>query len=166
MIGLDDAPPTPGYVYFAGRNGHIKIGYSTAVEARMRNLKATLLGQFEGSIADERATHRRFADFAIGGEWFLDVEEIRDYIAHLRIPASPVKVERPESVDPATLTPAEAADFLGMPEGTIRAMCRNDGAIFGVKVLAYGSGKNTRYRVPRVLLEQVAAGTLVEAQAS
>lgn len=73
----------------------------------------------------------------------------------MTIDQAPVARQLPQ---PATWTPAEAAAYLAVPEGTVRAMCRKTGEVFGVPVLRHGTGLNTRYRIPRARLERLVEG--------
>lgn len=65
-------------IYFVEANGLrlIKIGYANNVERRFSELAAAspvelaLLGYREGSLADERALHARYADIHAHHEWF------------------------------------------------------------------------------------------------
>ncbi|MGE4079598.1 MAG: GIY-YIG nuclease family protein [Reyranella sp.] len=65
-------------VYFArqGVTGNVKIGFTADVTKRMPQLQSgqliplLLMRLLAGSAVDEKALHRRFADHAIGGEWF------------------------------------------------------------------------------------------------
>ncbi|TGE29712.1 GIY-YIG nuclease family protein [Hymenobacter metallicola] len=82
----------PGWVYlmYNQRNGYYKIGYSAVPEFREKTLQSeepevVLLCAWEGSTADERDLHQRFADKRLRGEWFaltaLDVESVRSLSA-------------------------------------------------------------------------------------
>ena len=71
------------YVYFAERDGRIKIGCSTAPQTRALGLGAEFLGAMVGSFSTERAMHDRFDAHRVEGEWFTDVPELRDFIAAL-----------------------------------------------------------------------------------
>ena len=73
-------------IYFLKRkDGAIKIGTSNDFETRIRNLAAEydgvlLLGLREGGYVEEKELHKRFSDFALGGEWFSPCQELIDYI--------------------------------------------------------------------------------------
>ena len=66
-----------GVVYFVRRScGAIKIGLSWDLERRLIALrsqwgKLELLATMPGDRATERALHRRFAEEALGREWFI-----------------------------------------------------------------------------------------------
>lgn len=60
-----------GVVYFArGRDGLIKIGFSSDVGRRMLELGAEVLATVPGSVGVEFALHDAFADDLVGDEWF------------------------------------------------------------------------------------------------
>ncbi|KKK73358.1 hypothetical protein LCGC14_2894630 [marine sediment metagenome] len=69
-------------VYFAQRRkgGLIKIGWSRSVPARVRVLKAKLLGSIKGERSAEKATHKEFAHLKVRGEWYRATEELLEYI--------------------------------------------------------------------------------------
>jgi hypothetical protein len=79
-----------GYVYFIqrGPDGPIKIGWSEDVERRLSELQTAnaeplhVLGKIEGTMADEAATHAKFASFRMEAEWFRSCPEILDYVRH------------------------------------------------------------------------------------
>jgi hypothetical protein len=77
------------FVYFAERDGLIKIGTSANVPQRMRTLRATLLALKPGGREMERQMHRTFAQWAVGGEWFEDCPELRVFISWLPLPDVP-----------------------------------------------------------------------------
>lgn len=70
-------------VYFAEREGLIKIGCSASLPHRMRKLGTRLLSAFEGTFADERAMHERFAHLRGEGEWFSPGAELVQFISDL-----------------------------------------------------------------------------------
>lgn len=67
-------------VYFAKQKGLIKIGFSRSVPARLRALKADLLGAIEGGRDIESATHQKFAHLCVRGELYTPAEELLEYI--------------------------------------------------------------------------------------
>jgi len=71
------------WVYFAARDGLIKIGQSHDVTKRMKGLGARLLTFEPGGVERERELHLRFFDHRVRGEWFRDAPEIRAYISEL-----------------------------------------------------------------------------------
>jgi hypothetical protein len=75
-------------VYFAARADLIKIGTTTQLRARLRQLSydggpVTLLADLAGGPALEEELHRRFARYRVHGEWFEDRKPLRDFIAGL-----------------------------------------------------------------------------------
>lgn len=77
----------PPAVYFVqAGEGHIKIGWTGDIEARLSTLQIGtsedlyLLALILGGQAAERRLHQKFAQYRVRGEWFEDCEEIRDYI--------------------------------------------------------------------------------------
>lgn len=76
-------------VYFAqaDRTGEIKIGFSTNVHNRLyllgnqRWATMTLLGWVQGGPKVEREMHQKFAEFALGGEWFSPAPELLEFIS-------------------------------------------------------------------------------------
>lgn len=57
-------------VYFASKNGLIKIGCSAHPAKRVANLGAELIAVQPGDFETERTLHRVFADDREHGEWF------------------------------------------------------------------------------------------------
>ena len=84
---------TPGFVYFfeAVGCGRVKIGWSVNVDARQSELQTGCpfplrkIGYGPGSLADERALHRRFAAQRVSPstEWFHLTSEIAGYAGAL-----------------------------------------------------------------------------------
>jgi hypothetical protein len=58
------------WVYFADRDGLVKIGYSADPHRRVDQLGARLLAVMPGGSVMERLMHRRFAEYRSHGEWF------------------------------------------------------------------------------------------------
>jgi hypothetical protein len=75
-------------VYFAQDEfrREIKIGFSTQVQYRLNLLgyagftRVTLLGWVPGGPKVEREMHAKFAQFALGGEWFEPAPELLAFI--------------------------------------------------------------------------------------
>jgi hypothetical protein len=65
-----------GYVYFLRMGPSVKIGFSKKPWARIADLRTGFSRDFDsivcvkGTMADERAIHRRFQAHRITGEWF------------------------------------------------------------------------------------------------
>lgn len=74
------------WVYYVKTDDHIKIGYTTDLNGRLRSYppNAQILGVEYGDRDLERQRHEQFnAYLAYGREWFHDTQEIRDHIATL-----------------------------------------------------------------------------------
>jgi len=154
-----EAHPT---VYFARSDyqGFIKIGFSTAIVSRMRNLQLDnaapleLLGLRDGSREDEVALFERFAMLRVQGEWFEPHESIMSYIeattekpvvyltrilgdkAHLFIATSPRLFGNRDASGPTPtgyMTTAELAHATGRCIETIRDIVAT-GRIPAIKV--------------------------------
>jgi hypothetical protein len=73
-------------LYFARVDDRIKIGWTSDVERRMREIfkltkcRPALLGTVPGDKPDELALHSRFAAHRIVGEWFAANDEILSYV--------------------------------------------------------------------------------------
>ena len=65
-----------GFVYFLKMGAYVKIGFSTDVKSRIRNLgvgcpeKAEVIGLIPGTEETERFFHSMFASASSNGEWF------------------------------------------------------------------------------------------------
>lgn len=75
-----DAAPR---VYYAERDGLIKIGTSRNVPVRMDALKARLLAIEPGGPTVERTRHEQFGDSRVVGEWFQPTAGLHAHIASL-----------------------------------------------------------------------------------
>jgi hypothetical protein len=69
-----------GKVYFAQIGQLVKIGYSTNVSQRMKDIRATLIHAYPGSLRDERAAHLRFGAQYERGELFRPEGELADFL--------------------------------------------------------------------------------------
>lgn len=82
-------PREPWQLYVIARadTGDVKIGISRDVDRRFKQLEAAnsgtlvLLYSGPGDREAERAAHRRFAHLHKKGEWFVDSDDIREWIA-------------------------------------------------------------------------------------
>lgn len=83
-------------VYFArkDKDGPIKIGYSSAIEFRMRSNRWRLLAQIPGMDKTERYIHEKFARLRITGEWFRPASELMEFIAKPEVPEFHEKEKR------------------------------------------------------------------------
>ncbi len=94
-----DSPRQASWVYFAERDGFVKIGTSTDVRKRMTALASggnfvegmtvgplTLLAVIPGNRTNEQFFHRKFAHLRLDPkrEWFLYDEEIRNFVEGLK----------------------------------------------------------------------------------
>lgn len=73
------------YQVAANRSDLVKIGFTDRpMSQRLRQMqtgsptKLRLVSWFPGTLADERAMHRRLARFRERGEWFRDTQELRE----------------------------------------------------------------------------------------
>lgn len=92
--GADDKDvdlPTGQMVYFLGVPGFVKIGFTTDLALRVRNLqpgspyRLELLAFRRGAaMSDERAYHRTFRRHRVEGEWFRLAPEVKAEILRLR----------------------------------------------------------------------------------
>lgn len=96
-------------VYFAERDGLIKIGYSSRPRERAVKLGATLLATVPGGFADELNMHARFKADRVEGEWFRPSEALRAFIE--RIP----KTEPPGQI----LTAGDVAEMFKVSVVTV-----------------------------------------------
>lgn len=71
-------------VYIAGFGPYVKIGVSIDIPERMTKLqmpeKVELYSALDGWIEEERALHKRFAEYRLNGEWFRREGELADWI--------------------------------------------------------------------------------------
>lgn len=72
------------HVYFARKDGLIKIGSSVDPSRRLRELRVEILVTTPGDKRTELAFHTLFADAAVGNEWFRPVPELLEVIESLR----------------------------------------------------------------------------------
>ena len=76
-----------GTVYFVGHDsGPIKIGFSSKARIRLVALRISspfdlkILASFEGTRADEKRMHSRFAGSRVRGEWFNRTDQLMNEI--------------------------------------------------------------------------------------
>ena len=89
-----------GLVYYAldatRTRQYVKIGYSTALGARMIALRQVtasaqtplVLALEEGSVATERQRHHQFGSLRSHGEWFSYEDELRKFLADMEHPVA------------------------------------------------------------------------------
>lgn len=72
-------------VYYVRFGDRVKIGYTTNLAARLTAIPHDeVLATEPGTMQDERARHRQFADLRITGEWFTYAEPLVSHIVALR----------------------------------------------------------------------------------
>lgn len=75
---------TPGVVYFVRLGSLIKIGFTTNLVQRLRDVPhEEVLGVTMGTMRDEKAIHGRFAHLRQSGEWFRPAPDLEEFIAAL-----------------------------------------------------------------------------------
>lgn len=77
-------------VYFLSISGLIKIGFTSDLAGRLRSLRTPantdsfkLIGVIAGGLKVEKALHREFAAFSVGGDYFDDDPLVRSSIEDL-----------------------------------------------------------------------------------
>lgn len=84
----------PGFIYYAEREGYVKIGHAADVRQRLKALlkggvlmppgmtfgPLVLLAQHAGTQEIERYIHQRFRGSRINGEWFTQTDDLKDHI--------------------------------------------------------------------------------------
>ena len=121
-------------IYFIQNGtGPVKIGYTkNDVNQRLASLQSAspyqlhLLGTMDGSIADERRLHRKFALLHTSGEWFRADQMLLDYIYDATGNAALIEY------DPATLDGSLDAELAHIEVGYIK-----------------GALKRTRYNITK-----------------
>jgi hypothetical protein len=94
--GTFESTPIPAVVYFVERDGYIKIGTTTRLAYRLRQIRGggstpswvvpgpvELLGTTPGGFEREHEIHAMFEHERVEGEWFQDCLAIRDFVAQL-----------------------------------------------------------------------------------
>jgi hypothetical protein len=75
---------TPGAIYFIRLGSLVKIGFSTSLAQRLRDLPhEEVLGVIAGTMRDEKALHARFAHLRQTGEWFRQGDDLMEFIGTL-----------------------------------------------------------------------------------
>jgi hypothetical protein len=81
------AQPGTLAVYYAERDGFIKVGISRNVGRRLAALKARLLAVEAGNYMSESNRHEQFAHLRVDGEWFSPGPDLLAHIETLAVPA-------------------------------------------------------------------------------
>lgn len=72
---------TPGTIYYLRLGNRVKIGFTTNIERRMREIPhEELLGADEGTPLDEQRMHAACAPWHVTLEWFQDCPDLRAII--------------------------------------------------------------------------------------
>lgn len=114
--------PTDGVVYYVQIGAHIKIGWTSNLENRMRQYppNSTLLALHPGTRKDENRMHRRFAaDRTHGREWYVPSASLTHHIAQVVrengqpdaviFGAKPVQIPMPHRTQSQAPSPAPRA---------------------------------------------------------
>ena len=81
---MDIPKERQGLVYFIQFADRIKIGFTTDLPTRMRQLPHDkILALIPGAVSTERQLHRKFDAIRITGEWFANDPRLTDYIETL-----------------------------------------------------------------------------------
>ena len=89
VAGVNDDESLGRYVYFIEGAGMIKIGVANNVSSRFNSIRTMspvplkLIGFITGDIKLEAQLHSRFHQHRRHGEWFVDCQEIRNYLAEV-----------------------------------------------------------------------------------
>jgi len=75
-----------GHVYFIRFGDRIKIGFTTSVTTRMKNVPHDeILALVPGTLSTERMYHKQFDAIRITGEWFDNDPRLTDFIKTLPV---------------------------------------------------------------------------------
>lgn len=85
----DQLKRVAGVVYYGEAWGYIKIGTSSNIEARVSDLRMTLLATEPGSYDVERKRHRQFAEHRKLGEYFHPAPALMAHIGAVRAEHGP-----------------------------------------------------------------------------
>lgn len=87
-----------GWIYYLRIGDHIKIGYASSLENRLRQYppNAEYLLAHRGTKVDEKVAHDLLTVYrAAGKEWYSDCDEVADYIEQMRDRHGETKDPRP-----------------------------------------------------------------------
>lgn len=84
-------------IYFVKSESKIKIGYTKNIASRIYDLQRehgelSILKLTDGDVTLERKIHKKFSKIRLEGEWFQDVQDLRDFMQSL---PDPQPVEQP-----------------------------------------------------------------------
>lgn len=83
---MDTPKERQGLVYFIQFGDRVKIGFTTDLPTRMKQLPHDkILALITGAVSDERKLHRKFDDIRITGEWFAADPRLFDFIDTLPV---------------------------------------------------------------------------------
>lgn len=79
---------TDGLVYFIRFGGLVKIGWTSDLDQRMKEVpNEEILGTVPGTMDDEKRCHIAFAHLRVKGEWFRPEPELMEFIADVVLAA-------------------------------------------------------------------------------
>lgn len=84
IIGRWSALERCEWVYFAERDGLVKIGFSRNPVQRAKGLSARLMAVMPGTLCMERRMHQLFAAYRVHGEWFRPGLDLVSFVEALR----------------------------------------------------------------------------------
>lgn len=97
---IDAARLPGGCVYFIGDQRRVKIGHTTDLVSRLKDLRVaspdnhSVLRVLPGGSRTERWLHKRFSDRHIRGEWFRFTDEMMEITPPDEVPTRPVELRR------------------------------------------------------------------------
>lgn len=86
---IADTPGPKVYFLRAGESGAVKIGFATDLRSRIRGIETGnheelhIIAAMNGTAADEKALHKKFAAYRIRGEWFKYAGDLKRFIEAL-----------------------------------------------------------------------------------
>lgn len=105
-------------IYFAERDGLIKIGCSESPRKRAREQHARLLACIPGRYEAEREHHRRFQGSRCRGEWFYPTLDLLAYVSTLPM------LRNVADPDAYVLTAGQVADYFQVCVATVLRWAR------------------------------------------
>lgn len=86
--GKYGSPGKPGFVYFIRNGSSVKIGFTTSIRSRVKNIQTACADPLEvlmvmpGTDETEKFFHTMFRDYRIGGEWFSLTGLIAEFVGY------------------------------------------------------------------------------------